>query len=396
MLGFFEKFLAQNPSPDLVFIPISASEQKYVVEEMVDDLELDFPVYMDPRRATVKAFEHRLTVPDMLVIDRSGRITTRHTGAEPRLQALLTMEIRAALGGPNPILLDKNGYSGSEFCQACHRAQHSTWSLTTHAYAFETLAEHGKDRDPECLPCHTVGWNEPGGYSLERPAPFLEGVQCENCHGRGGPHQSPKFATEVGYERACLRCHTEEHSLRFSFADRLPLVSHAANLAHQGLPLDRRLELVRKRDKRQRTLFEPADYVGSESCKGCHAAEHAQWAGSAHAAALDRLRAQHKDQNADCQKCHTTGFGEKTGWPAGGDLLAGVGCESCHGPGARHVAEGAERRGTILRLADKCDSCVILQICGSCHDDANDPGFEFELEQKLDVIRHGAAVGAGP
>jgi peroxiredoxin len=394
MLGFFRKFLAQNPDPDLIFWPISASEQKYVVEEMAEDLELEFPIYLDPGRKAARAFEHRLAVPDILVIDRTGRISARHTGAEPRLQALLTLEIRAALGGANPILLDKTGYSGADFCQACHRGQHATWALTTHAYAFETLVEHGVDRDPECLPCHTVGWNQPGGYSLERPATFLEGVQCENCHGRGGPHQSPDFAAEVGYEKACLGCHNEEHSLNFSFAERLPLISHAANQAHAGLSREQRLELVRKRDKRQRTLFSAADYVGSQACQACHAAEYKQWQESDHSGALDALRADHADQDADCQKCHTTGFGEKTGWPAGGAKLAGVGCESCHGPGGRHVLEGAERSGTILRLADKCDSCVILQICGSCHDDANDPGFEFELESKLAIIRHAASGGA--
>ena len=393
MLGFFRKFLKQNPNPDLLFVPISASEQKYVVEQMVEDLELEFPVYMDPRHRALEAFQHKLAVPDILVIDRTGHITARHTGAEERLHALLSMEIRAALGVTNPILLDKTGYSGADFCQACHRDQHATWSLTKHAFAFETLVEHGSDRDPECLPCHTVGWNELGGYSLDRPAPFLEGVQCENCHGRGGPHQSPKFAAEVGFERACMRCHNPEHSLNFSFAERLPMISHAANSADRGLTLEQRLALVHKRDKRQRSLFVPADYVGSETCKACHAREYAQWQQTKHAGALEHLRAQHDDAKADCQKCHTTGFGEKTGWPAGGAALTGVGCESCHGPGSRHVAEGAERKGTILRLADKCDSCVILQICGSCHDDKNDPGFEFALESKLAPIRHGQGGG---
>jgi hypothetical protein len=32
---------------------------------------------------------------------------------------------------------------------------------------------------------------------------------------------------------------------------------------------------------------------------------------------------------------------------------------------------------------------VILQICGSCHDAANDPGFEFAVKAKIDKIRHG-------
>jgi hypothetical protein len=69
--------------------------------------------------------------------------------------------------------------------------------------------------------------------------------------------------------------------------------------------------------------------------------------------------------------------------------LAGVGCESCHGPGGDHVGEGARRQGTIVKLSDKCGSCVILQVCGSCHDDANDPGFEFEVKAKIIHQRHG-------
>ena len=32
---------------------------------------------------------------------------------------------------------------------------------------------------------------------------------------------------------------------------------------------------------------------------------------------------------------------------------------------------------------------MILQICGTCHDDANDPGFEFEVVEKIELQRHG-------
>ena len=44
---------------------------------------------------------------------------------------------------------------------------------------------------------------------------------------------------------------------------------------------------------------------------------------------------------------------------------------------------------------------MILQICGACHDAANDPGFEFEVEQKIEAQKHGtkppqaSAPGAG-
>ena len=32
---------------------------------------------------------------------------------------------------------------------------------------------------------------------------------------------------------------------------------------------------------------------------------------------------------------------------------------------------------------------MILQICGSCHDDDNDPGFAFEVLDKIEKQRHG-------
>ncbi|HME68822.1 MAG TPA: hypothetical protein VKM54_03035, partial [Myxococcota bacterium] len=45
------------------------------------------------------------------------------------------------------------------------------------------------------------------------------------------------------------------------------------------------------------------------------------------------------------------------------------------------------------------DSCVILQICGSCHDAANDAGFEFQVKKKIEAQKHGTkepAAGKGP
>ena len=105
--------------------------------------------------------------------------------------------------------------------------------------------------------------------------------------------------------------------------------------------------------------------------------------------------------NPQCQSCHTTGFGQAGGFPEGGEALAQVGCESCHGPGEAHTRESQPEPGTppggqILALADKCNTCVVLQICGSCHDPENDPGFEFEVLDKIEQLRHGQlSMGGG-
>jgi hypothetical protein len=135
-------------------------------------------------------------------------------------------------------------------------------------------------------------------------------------------------------------------------------------------------------------------YVGSDLCQGCHEAETAAWADHPHGRSMAPLIAKGQQANDACLECHTTGMGQ----PGGFDLakpyteqpdLARVGCESCHGPGGDHVKPEAKKLGSIISLGDKCDSCVILQICGSCHDPENDPDFEFNVEDHIERQRHG-------
>jgi hypothetical protein len=240
-----------------------------------------------------------------------------------------------------------------------------------------------------------VGYGEPGGFKSSRETPELEDVGCETCHGRGGPHLSPGFVSAGNYQPACARCHDPKHSLGFEYATFLPRISHAANAAIAKLPPEeKRKQLAARGARRQDLLPTNPVYVGSAACRSCHAAEFETWSASPHAHAVETLSAVRKQGNPDCLRCHTTGFGRPGGFPekalpAEHADLAGVGCESCHGPGGDHVAEGAAKIGTIVSLGDKCDSCVILQICGSCHDDANDPGFEFEVKKKIEKQRHG-------
>jgi predicted CXXCH cytochrome family protein len=83
---------------------------------------------------------------------------------------------------------------------------------------------------------------------------------------------------------------------------------------------------------------------------------------------------------AKCTGCHTTGFkfAKDNGiWKAKGQGEIGVACESCHGPGSRHVEEAtaALEAGTRL-LAGKTsivnpltdlDANQSTQVCGQCH-----------------------------
>jgi hypothetical protein len=220
-------------------------------------------------------------------------------------------------------------------------------------------------------------------------------VGCESCHGRGGPHLSPQFVVSGDYSAACATCHDAKHSLGFEYATFVPRISHATNAEILALPVAERNRILEERGAvREQVLPGSAAHVGSDACQECHKAEYETWSKSGHARAVASLEKKGRQDDADCLACHTTGFGRDGGFPASGSPsahadFARVGCESCHGPGGDHVAEESVKLGSILSLGDKCDSCVILQICGSCHDDANDPGFEFEVLEKIEEIRHG-------
>jgi len=94
-----------------------------------------------------------------------------------------------------------------------------------------------------------------------------------------------------------------------------------------------------------------AEYVGVKKCKMCHLKQYKSWKETSMAGSFDNLKAgakadekkkagidPEKDYTADpkCLKCHTTGYGKPGGFKSIEETpkLAGVQCESCHGPGS--------------------------------------------------------------
>jgi peroxiredoxin len=378
-------------------VGVEVTGRTLAVRETLRAEGLDFfPVVFDESGTLREDYAVFGGVPDIFLIDAQGRITARMRGwVPPGDDALLRMRLSRIAGLPVPMLLRAEGYSGNAVCGVCHELEHETWSFTSHAGAFDTLVRHGDDANGECIGCHVVGWARPGGFRSAAETPHLEDVGCESCHGRGGPHQSPEFVKQGDYSPACLGCHDTKHSLGFEYATFLPRISHAANAHVAKLTPEEKQELRAKQGRPGGELLPTrAAYVGSEACRSCHATEYDTWLAHRHARATESLAGAGKASDAACLRCHTTGFGQPGGFPRDGAAgahadLARVGCESCHGPGGDHLKEGASPIGTILALGDKCDSCVILQICGSCHDEANDPGFEFEVEAKIEAQRHG-------
>lgn len=402
-LRFFKDELARMPEKSRpALLGIAIDNQSWDVEEHLKEKNLDFfSVLSDSDHKIATSYGSFARVPDILLIDASGRILFRDKGwDDARDPDLMRMRLAQLVGNKVPMLLRKDDFSGNEACAVCHAKETETWRFTHHATAFDTLVARAADHDPKCVGCHVVGFGEKGGWSIGGQEERFEGVGCENCHGRGGGHleQKPKAgATAVtDYRAACLHCHDSEHSLGFEYGGFLPKVSHATIAAMSDAD---RAKLVADRGRPRDLLPNISAFAGSTICGNCHAREYDIWSHSAHARSVESLKKKGKDEDGACVTCHVTGYARPGGFPPGDRVrshedLARVGCESCHGPGADHVRTGGKQSAGVVQLGDKCDSCVILQICGSCHDDANDPGFGFDVKRKIEVQRHGAAAPA--
>lgn len=151
-------------------------------------------------------------------------------------------------------------------CRQCHAAQYDWWEKTKHASAYLVLYAKNQLFDPECIGCHSVGFQKEGGFQkMSQPIvlkedkknpPYIEqlmkkvfasdpgegpldsrtdpkryeklkatyhqeinvleksgkilnlyaGVQCENCHGNRQGHPGVLTQKKVS-TGTCLECH---------------------------------------------------------------------------------------------------------------------------------------------------------------------------------------------
>ncbi len=135
---------------------------------------------------------------------------------------------------------------------------------------------------------------------------------------------------------------------------------------------------------------EEPGFVGNAPCLACHPQAGAVYEKTKHAHAYETLQTQGKGYHLDCVGCHVTGWQRPDGVCRVDKVedRASVGCESCHGPGSRHVVEPVKE---TIRLGNAPQACV------GCHDPENSPHFDFA--QYLPVILgpgHGRPAAESP
>ncbi len=110
-------------------------------------------------------------------------------------------------------------YIGAISCKRCHETNYKNWLKTKHAKATQTIIPSPKYAQEECLICHSTGYGKVGEYSTVEEVPFyLQGVQCEACHGEGRGHPEKGSIERKVTLGTCRNCHTKDQSPLFNYS----------------------------------------------------------------------------------------------------------------------------------------------------------------------------------
>jgi RecJ-like exonuclease len=113
-------------------------------------------------------------------------------------------------------------------------------------------------------------------------------------------------------------------------------------------------------------------YVGASKCMMCHKKDNVYptWLDSQHAKAWDSLKTEDQ-KNEKCVACHSTGKN------AAGELLTGVQCEACHGPGSDYMKMSIMKDKKLA-----VEAGLIIpdeKVCKKCHNENVPPQFASKV-----------------
>ena len=214
-------------------------------------------------------------------------------------------------------------YAGAQVCIECHGPVHNTFQFTAHTQAFQVLQDANQAQNPNCFPCHTLGYGRPTGFISQTATPQLAGVQCENCHG--------------------------------------PAANHAAN--PDDITVRPRVELA------------------AAVCGGCHTGSqtstYRQWSSSGHAKVSEDMNPAGRIDS--CGRCHSASVRlsllNHQALPAG-DANVPIVCGTCHNPHQTNAVAPFQLRNPLFSTNDYFITTSApftnqynpnINLCAQCH-----------------------------
>ncbi|MBN2705994.1 MAG: hypothetical protein JXR89_06110 [Deltaproteobacteria bacterium] len=167
-------------------------------------------------------FPLKIAMPDHPVIGPMVEKVEIKLSRLQQVKATRTMSMAGASPQAQAAANPDNHYIFAKKCGECHAERYQRWLNSAHAGAYKSLVEQEKHFDEECIGCHSLGYEQPGGFSDIRQVGSFAGVQCESCHGPGHLHAQSQGKVPVIKDlqdgEMCLACHIEERSPEFDLA----------------------------------------------------------------------------------------------------------------------------------------------------------------------------------
>lgn len=108
-------------------------------------------------------------------------------------------------------------FVGRAVCVVCHDGPGNAYASSPHGLDFHNV--NGMDlingSGGACAPCHVTGFGETGGWVSSTATPQLDGISCEECHGRGSEHAGQPSTSNITIEpqadQTCWDCHVASY-----------------------------------------------------------------------------------------------------------------------------------------------------------------------------------------
>ena len=126
---------------------------------------------------------------------------------------IIGISVLTGLYGGTAKAADATYVPGSK-CKTCHIKVYKAQAETPHAKSLDNLIDAGEETNAECLPCHTTGYGQPGGFVDAASTEDLAGTTCQACHGPGSAHiekglskEQRRATIEKTPKDPCTKCH---------------------------------------------------------------------------------------------------------------------------------------------------------------------------------------------
>jgi peroxiredoxin len=250
-----EKLYPKFSAKGFDIVAISTAKVTQDNQKIFDQFKFPWPMIVDEHKKIRHQFSNNNSVPEIFVLDKELKVRSYFLGYSESREETFNILISALLGTGSLPTLSSEEYSGAETCQICHKKEYAEWSVTKHAEAWQQLMFKSEFDNPDCVQCHTLGFDQPEGYPVvtnkktgkktARVFSQFQNVQCENCHGLGGPHVTKDNPmSHKNIKATCVSCHTKKWSPDFSLEKALPFVNHSRSESIMKMPLSERMKLI--------------------------------------------------------------------------------------------------------------------------------------------------------